>query len=863
MKLQAADVERERAIDLREENARLNVALAFAKDQLEVSREQIDTARVRHEGECAELRTEVARAQTKLAGVMEQAAQVREELDHARSKHGGEVAQLRDDATRLQSALEEFKQQSLQTRQELDAARLEHEDELRRLRDSLIRSQTAFEGVSAQAAQVRQELDATRLQHEGELLRLHDALTRSQTAFAQAGDQAAKTRQHLEAARLQHEDELLRLHDALARSQTALAQVSEQATQARQDLKATRLRQQDDLRRFHDALNRAQTAFVQVSKQATQRRRDFEAARLQHASETQQLLDALARSQTSYALVSNQAADTQRQLEAARLQHAKEATQLQEATTHLQAALEQLGQQSARAQQEFDAARIQHREELAQLTLHFQERDAKCLALQREIGATHAEHRKVTESLERAMRGLRLTLAHRNAVLFELQNASAAQHAQDTVNLAKWEKQANLIARALFERTGAARSTDLQSYRIPSSSATYISAENILSTTQSLEIILQLRADLRGGKALLVFGMNDWHFRMQRPQHIATELARSGQTVIYISPVFIDNLSPGYSLKRIAENLYEAQLHRFSPKPIHCHGADPDSIAQLITGLRFMLDAMAPSGLVCLLQHPFWYPVAGSLSTHPIRLIYERFDNVRSFPRTPASVIELEDHLLENSDVIICSSMNLAESTSAVTNNPCFLVRNGCDFEHFNAAAMPMPDSSRRPIIGYFGAIEDWFDGDLVEQLAIEIPDVQIILIGRDEIGLTEKFRDLHNVQLFGEVPYAELPAHLNRFDVCIVPFILNDLTAATDPIKVYEYLASGRPVVATALPELGPCATMIHIADNRAEFITLVRKALGEGESNLIRKQRIAFASNNSWQARAAEMQLILNRLC
>ncbi len=142
------------------------------------------------------------------------------------------------------------------------------------------------------------------------------------------------------------------------------------------------------------------------------------------------------------------------------------------------------------------------------------------------------------------------------------------------------------------------------------------------------------------------------------------------------------------------------------------------------------------------------------------------------------------------------------------------LVRNGTDFELFNQLT---PNGILKdingPIIGYYGAIAEWFDTELIVHCAMEHPDWNFVLIGSTVGCDTSSLEKLKNVHLLGEKPYKELPLYLYHFDVCTIPFKINPLTLATNPVKFYEYLSSGKPVVTVRLPELEPYADLCYLA--------------------------------------------------
>jgi GT2 family glycosyltransferase len=153
-------------------------------------------------------------------------------------------------------------------------------------------------------------------------------------------------------------------------------------------------------------------------------------------------------------------------------------------------------------------------------------------------------------------------------------------------------------------------------------------------------------------------------------------------------------------------------------------------------------------------------------------------------------------------------------------------------------------------MVGYYGAIADWFDVDLVTHLAQRRPEYTFVLLGGvfdvDVSGL----RALPNVRLLGQQPYERMPEYLYHFDACILPFKLNPITEATDPVKLYEYLSGGKPVVSVALPELKPYREYLYIAENKDDFVAKLDAALTEDDRELIARRR-EVARQHTWQDR------------
>ena len=183
---------------------------------------------------------------------------------------------------------------------------------------------------------------------------------------------------------------------------------------------------------------------------------------------------------------------------------------------------------------------------------------------------------------------------------------------------------------------------------------------------------------------------------------------------------------------------------------------------------------------------------------------------------------------------------------------------NGADGKSVAGTAAAGPGARR---IGFVGAIYPWVDVPLIRRLAEAFPQDEVVLVGPVKTDVSA-LRDCSNVRLLGALPHAQLPGTIAAFDVCILPFQLNDLTRSSNPVKLYEYLALGKPVVATAIDEAAAFGDLIRVAGSTEEFIQQVGAALTEGEdhaSYALRQRRIAFAEDNSWPARARDFEALV----
>lgn len=226
--------------------------------------------------------------------------------------------------------------------------------------------------------------------------------------------------------------------------------------------------------------------------------------------------------------------------------------------------------------------------------------------------------------------------------------------------------------------------------------------------------------------------------------------------------------------------------------------------------------------------------VAGSLGERLV--IYHCVDEYSKFTGTnEAAILGLEQGLMEKADMVVVSSTRLYETKSPHNPNT-FLVTHGVDVAHFSNAcrksvAAPADCAGLNgPVIGFFGLMADWVDTEVFRYLASARPEWSLLLIGEVQTD-TSMLRKLPNVHLLGRRSYQSLPAYCKAIDVAILPFKINELTIASNPLKLREYLAAGLPVVATPLPEIMKLNSLVRMARTPDEFLVQVETLLKQGK--------------------------------
>jgi GT2 family glycosyltransferase len=360
----------------------------------------------------------------------------------------------------------------------------------------------------------------------------------------------------------------------------------------------------------------------------------------------------------------------------------------------------------------------------------------------------------------------------------------------------------------------------------------------------------------------LVFSIIGWDFRVQRPQHLTRELSRTGAAAFYIEPFFIADAQAGYQIRRLDEGLplYAVTLHLAGAPQIYFKAPTPEQQTQLRDSLGLLMRDWGIESSAAMVEHPYWASLVLSMP-NTVRL-YDCMDHHEGFGGMPPELLELEHLLMQRCDAVTVTSQWLhtwAGDRGVATQ----IVRNGCDFLHFSKrpAQTYQPEPSR-PVIGYFGAIAEWFDVILVEKMARAFPHCEVLLVGADTVQAGKVLGKLPNVRMVGERPYTELPFYLHSFAVALLPFQRIPLTLATNPVKVYEYLCAGKEVVCTDLPEISQFGNLVHKAADHSAFLAAVERSLQQPGDSKTQAARKTFAQEQTWKHRAQELQTCLRRL-
>ena len=371
---------------------------------------------------------------------------------------------------------------------------------------------------------------------------------------------------------------------------------------------------------------------------------------------------------------------------------------------------------------------------------------------------------------------------------------------------------------------------------------------------------------------IIIFA-DDWGRHPSTPQHLASVLMQGNRILWVNSFGFRAPRLAMYDVKRIVGKITQVLVRssgHVAPSfnilnPVIPPFYDNPAIRSVNDRLLLHQVRRAASNLgmqrpVLLFAHPLVAGILGRLgesSSH-----YLCLDDYRNLPGGYRCAGELEKTVLENVDTVFAVSESLRKSRMPKSGEGHFLPQ-GIDISHFlddNGAVAPELEHLPHPIVGFHGLISEWVDVELIAEAARAYPTMTFVVIGHATVE-TAVFDKVPNLVRLEHVPYANLPRYLSCFDAGLIPFKVNELTIASNPLKTVEYLAMGIPVVSTDLPEVRRFTPWVTAAKDRDAFIGAIAAAVKANDSEG-REARRREAERFSWSSVAEAVSSVIERV-
>lgn len=364
------------------------------------------------------------------------------------------------------------------------------------------------------------------------------------------------------------------------------------------------------------------------------------------------------------------------------------------------------------------------------------------------------------------------------------------------------------------------------------------------------------------------FSPDYWDGPRHNRHYFCQELSKEHK-VLFVSPPFyvvklMRELGKG-TLNRSGTKQIDENLLNYAPSKLLFTNLRFQRVNRVIENVRIgrirgLLRKYGFKNPILLIWHPKFKHMIGKFDESLV--IYYAYDQYSGYVGgDPSRPDNTEVELLEKADVVFVLSKKLYEDKKKWASNIVHLP-NSVDFELFSKARqsfMKIPDDIARipkPRIGYIGTINEKVDTNLLHQIAARRPEWSIVLVGRENYKIKSSKEDFErlisrkNVFWLGSKKYDSVPAYIKGLDVCMMCYVINDWTYFGDPSKMHEYLASGKPTVATGLPAIKEFGDVIMIPQSKEGWVKAIERGLNENDPHLV-QNRIEVARQNSYPFR------------
>lgn len=374
-----------------------------------------------------------------------------------------------------------------------------------------------------------------------------------------------------------------------------------------------------------------------------------------------------------------------------------------------------------------------------------------------------------------------------------------------------------------------------------------------MSSTTSTLASTHARSDL------ICFSHLRWNFAFQRPNHLMSLCSMRRRVFFFEEP--ISAADEGSSRVDVSE--VEPQLLVAVPRP--APGQDANEGAR-----EALRELCARYGI----ERPivwFYTPMALEFARElPARLtVYDCVAELSTGRAAPRALPRLERELFARADLVFTSGRNLCRAKQS-SHHAVFHFPSGVDVAHYwraRAVREEPPDQVGipHPRLGFAGVIDEHIDVELLDAVATARPEWQLVLVGPMVRGDSARLPELPNIHYLGRKPYAELPVYLGGWDVALIPLMLNEATRFVSPTNTLEYLAGGKPVVSTPVPEVvSPYAErgLVRVAQGAEAFVESIDKALSEGGLGTKRARVDELIATASWVTTWAQIAALMDQL-
>jgi protoporphyrinogen oxidase/glycosyltransferase involved in cell wall biosynthesis len=363
--------------------------------------------------------------------------------------------------------------------------------------------------------------------------------------------------------------------------------------------------------------------------------------------------------------------------------------------------------------------------------------------------------------------------------------------------------------------------------------------------------------------SMIVFSHLRWDFVYQRPQHLLSRLAPRHPVIFVEEPISgatrasAEVLSPCDGVTVLRAHL-----------PGAAHGFHDDHIPALQSLLADYLQEANVADYWLWFYTPMALPLAAGLQ--PLGVVYDCMDELAAFAHAPRQLLQRESALFHIADLVFTGGRALYEAKrERHADVHCF--PSSVDAPHFSRAAAASGNMRAkseaqfhipRPRLGFFGVVDERIDLELIAALARQQPQWHIVMVGPVVKIDPETLPRAANIHWLGQRSYDELPELVAGWDVCLMPFALNESTRFISPTKTLEYLAAGKPVVSTSIRDVANTyADVVAIADGPAAFTAACQAAMTMDSEAQVRhaKAREAILAVTSWERTAGAMAALI----